>query len=162
MSLIGMQDVSVGFGGYPLLEGMTFQIEPGERICLLGRNGVGKSTLIKLICGEIEPESGIISKSPSFSVACLTQTVPAGLKGTVFDVVSEGLGPRGKFLAEYHLLSHRVAIEPHNKSLLTQLGKLQHALDIEGGWQLNRYVEMIVEKIKLDIDAEVENLELFS
>jgi ATP-binding cassette subfamily F protein uup len=158
MSLLGMQDVSVGYGGSPLLEHMTFQIEQGERICLLGRNGIGKSTLIKLICGQLEPESGVISKSPSFSVTCLTQTVPQGLKGTVFDVVSEGLGPRGKFLAEYHLLSHRVAVEPHNKTLLTQLGKLQHALDIEGGWQLNRHVEIIVEKIKLDSDAEVENL----
>jgi ATP-binding cassette subfamily F protein uup len=92
------------------------------------------------------------------TVTCLTQTVPAGLKGKVFVVVSEGLGSRGKLLAEYHLLSHRVATEPHNKGLLGQLDKLQHALDIEGGWQLNRYVEMIVEKIKLDIDAEVESL----
>jgi ATP-binding cassette subfamily F protein uup len=158
MALLGMQDVSVGYSGHPLLEHMNFQIEHGERICLLGRNGVGKSTLIKLICGELEPESGVISKSPSFSVTCLTQNVPAGIKGKVFDVVSEGLGSRGKLLAEYHLLSHRVAAEPHNKGLLGQLDKLQHALDIEGGWQLNRYVEMIVEKIKLDIDAEVESL----
>jgi len=153
-----MQDVSVGYGGQPLLAHVTFQIEAGERICLLGRNGVGKSTLLKLICGQIKPEAGIISKSPAFSFACLTQTVPAGLKGTVFDVVSEGLGPRGKLLAQYHMLSHRVALDPHNKNLLAQLGKLQHALDIEGAWQLNHFVEMIVEKIKLDIDAEVENL----
>ena len=153
-----MQDVSVGYGGYPLLEHMNFQIEHGERICLLGRNGVGKSTLMKLICGELEPESGIISRTPSLSVTCLTQVVTAGLKGTVFDVVSEGLGPRGKLLAEYHLLSHRITTEPHNKNLLRQLDKLQHSLDIEDGWQLNRHVEMIVEKIKLDADAEVENL----
>jgi len=158
MALIGMQDVSVGFGGEALLEGMTFQIEQGERICLLGRNGVGKSTLIKLICGEIEPETGVISRAPSFSFACLTQIVPAGLKGTVFDVVSDGLGPRGKLLAEYHLLSHRIAAESHNKALLKELDKIQHSLDIEGGWELSRFVEMIVEKIKLDADAEVENL----
>jgi ABC transport system ATP-binding/permease protein len=158
MALLGMQDVSVGFGGAPLLEHMNFQIEQGECICLLGRNGVGKSTLIKLICGELEPESGVISKAPSFSVTCLTQNVPAGLRGKVFDVVSEGLGSRGKLLAEYHLLSHRVATEPHDKGLLGHLDKLQHALDIEGGWQLNRYVEMIVENIKLDVDAEVEDL----
>jgi len=158
MALIGMQDVSVGFGGEALLEGMTFQIEQGERICLLGRNGVGKSTLIKLICGEIEPETGVISRAPSFSFACLTQIVPEGMKGTVFDVVSDGLGPRGKLLAEYHLLSHRIAAEPHNKALLKQLDKIQHALDIEGGWELSRFVEMIVEKIKLDPDAQVENL----
>jgi len=153
-----MQDVSVGFGGDPLLEHMNFHIEHGERICLLGRNGVGKSTLMKLICGELEHENGIISRSPSLSATCLTQVVPTGLKGTVFDVVSEGLGPQGKLLAEYHLLSHRVATDPHNKNLLGQLDKLQHSLDIEDRWQLNRYVEMIVQEIKLDADAQVESL----
>lgn len=158
MALLGMQDVSVGFGGYPLLEHMNFQIELGQRICLLGRNGVGKTTLMNLICGKIELESGIISKSPSLSVTCLTQVVPADLRGSVFDVVSEGLGPRGKLLAEYHLLSHRIATEPHDKNLLGQMDKLQHSLDIEGAWQLNHHVEMIVEKIKLDADAEVETL----
>ncbi len=82
MALLGMEKVSVGFGGYPLLEHMNFQIERGEHICLLGRNGVGKSTLMKLICRELEPESGIISRMPSLSVTSLTQVVPAGLKGT--------------------------------------------------------------------------------
>jgi ATP-binding cassette subfamily F protein uup len=113
---------------------------------------------MKLICGELEPESGIISRAPSLSATCLTQVVPTGLKGTVFDVVSEGLGPRGKLLAEYHLLSNRVATDPHNKNLLGQLDKLQHSLDIEDRWQLNRYVEMIVQEIKLDADAQVESL----
>jgi len=158
MALLGIQDVSIGYGGPPLLEHMDFQIERGERICLLGRNGVGKSTLIKLICAEIGPESGVVSRSPSLSVTSLSQVVPTGLKGTVFDVVSEGLGPRGKLLAEYHLLSHRIATEPHNKNLLKQLDKLQHTLDIEGAWQLNHHVETIIEKIRLDTDADVENL----
>jgi ABC transport system ATP-binding/permease protein len=158
MALLEMQDVSVGFGGEPLIAHMNFQVEPGERICLLGRNGVGKTTLMRLICGEYEPESGIISRAASLSVTCLTQVVPDNLKGTVFDVVSEGFGSRGKLLAEFHLLSHRVAAEPHNKNLLGQLDKLQHSLDIQDGWQLNRYVEMIAEKIKLDVDARIESL----
>ncbi|MHC5061766.1 MAG: ATP-binding cassette domain-containing protein [Planctomycetota bacterium] len=158
MALLGMQDVSVGFGGPPLLERMNFHIERGERICLLGRNGVGKSTLMKLICGQLEAESGIISKTPSLTITCLTQVVPPGLKGIVFDLVSAGLGPKGKLLAEYHLLSHRITTDPHNKNLLAQLDKLQHTLDIEGAWQLNHYVETIIEKIKLDPDAEVQSL----
>ncbi|MFZ9023278.1 MAG: ATP-binding cassette domain-containing protein [Anaerohalosphaeraceae bacterium] len=158
MALFGLQDVNAGYGGPPLLEHMDFQIERGEYICLLGRNGVGKSTLMKLICGELEPESGIITRAPSLSVTSLSQVVPIGLSGTVFDVVSEGLGPRGKRLSEYHLLSHRIATEPHNDTLLTQLDKLQHILDMEGGWQLNHRVEMIIEKIKLDADAQVDTL----
>ena len=158
MALLGIQDVNVGYGGPPLIEHMNFQIERGERICLLGRNGAGKSTLMKLICGDIEPESGVISRTPSLSVTYLTQVVPTGLKGTVFDIVSEGLGSRGKLLAEYHLLSHRIETDPHNKTLLRQLDKLQHTLDTEGAWQLNHHVETIIEKIKLDADAEVETL----
>ena len=158
MALFGLQDVNTGYGGPPLLEHMDFQIERGDHICLLGRNGVGKSTLMKLICGELEPESGIITRAPSLSITSLSQVVPIGLAGTVFDVVSEGLGPRGKRLSEYHLLSHRIATEPHNETLLTQLDKLQHTLDMEGGWQLNHRVEMIIEKIKLDADAQVDTL----
>jgi ATP-binding cassette subfamily F protein uup len=158
MALLGMQDVSFSFGGCPLIEHMSFQVERGERICLLGRNGVGKTTLMRLICGEYEPESGLISRAASLSVTCLTQVVPNNLKGTVFNVISEGFGAKGELLAECHLLSHRIAAEPHNKSLLKQLDKLQHSLDVEDGWQLNRYVEMIAEKINLDIDAEVESL----
>ena len=158
MALIGFQDVHVGYGGPPLIERMNFQIERGERICLLGRNGTGKSTLMKLICGDIEPESGIVARTPSLSVAYLTQVVPMDLKGTVFDTVAEGLGKRGKLLAEYHLLSHRVADDPHNKTLLQRLDKIQHTLDIEGAWELNHHVETIVEQIKLDADAEIETL----
>jgi len=158
MALIGFQDVNVGYGGPPLIERMNFQIERGERICLLGRNGAGKSTLMKLIRGDIEPECGVISRMPSLSVAYLTQVVPNDLKGTVFDTVSEGLGTRGKLLAKYHLLSHRVAEDPHNKTLLKKLDKLQHTLDMEGAWELNHHVETIVEQIKLDADAEVETL----
>ncbi|MHC5161851.1 MAG: ATP-binding cassette domain-containing protein [Planctomycetota bacterium] len=65
MALLGLQDVNVGYGGPPLIEGMNLQIERGQRICLLGRNGAGKSTLMKLICGEIEPECGVVSRTPS-------------------------------------------------------------------------------------------------
>jgi len=158
MALLGMQDVSVGFGGQPLLEHMDFQIESGERICLLGRNGVGKSTLMRVISGELEAEGGTIARAPSLSVTCLSQVVPADLRGKVFDVVSEGFGPRGRLLPEYHSLSHRIATEPHDASLLEQLDALQHVLDMEGGWQLNHLAETIIEKIKLDADASVESL----
>ena len=100
MAIIGMQEVSVGFGGRPLLEHINLQIEAGDRICLLGRNGVGKSTLMKLITGEVLPEEGKISRAPQLTVTCLTQDVPDDLSGTVFELVSDGLGQCGKLLAE--------------------------------------------------------------
>jgi len=76
MALVGLQNVSVGYGGDPLLENMNLQIEAGERICLIGRNGAGKTTLMRLLLGEIEPEHGILSRSPGLAIASLTQEVP--------------------------------------------------------------------------------------
>ncbi len=158
MAIIGMQEVSVGFGGRPLLEHINLQIEAGDRICLLGRNGVGKSTLMKLITGEVLPEEGEISRAPQLTVTCLTQDVPNNLSGTVFELVSEGLGQCGKLLAQYHFVSHQLALDHDNKSLLTKLDKLQHSLDTENGWQMDRYVENIIENMELDADAEAASL----
>lgn len=158
MGIIGMQDVSVGFGGWPLLEHINLQIEAGERICLLGRNGVGKTTLMKLITGEVLPEKGDVSREGQLTVTCLTQDVPDNLGGTVFEFVSEGLGQCGKLLAQYHLVSHQLAGDHDNKSLLTKLDKLQHSLDTENGWQMDRYVENIIENMELDGETEAAGL----
>ena len=158
MALIGMQDVSVGYGGPPLLEGMNLQIDAGERLCLIGRNGVGKSTLMKLITGQLQTDSGVLSKSPSLSVTRLDQVVPGDLTGTVFDQVAEGLGEKGQLLASYHLLSHRIATEPYTNAMLNQLDTLQHSLDLDNGWEMNRQVETIIEKRTLDPDAEFASL----
>lgn len=154
MALLGMQDVSVGFGGPPLLEHMNLQIEPGERICLIGRNGVGKTTFLKLIAGRLQPDSGVLSRAPQLTVTALEQEVPNTLTGTVFDQISAGLGSRGELLAQYHQLSHDLAGRPQDKLLLGRLDKLHHELDREDGWQMNRRVEVIIEKMKLDADAD--------
>jgi ATP-binding cassette subfamily F protein uup len=153
-----MQDVSVGFGGRPLLEHINLQIEAGDRICLLGRNGVGKTTLMKLITGQIPPEQGDISRLPKLTITCLTQDVPDNLGGTVFELVSEGLGQCGKLLAQYHLVSHQLALDHDNKSLLTKLDNLQRSLDAENGWQMDRYVDSIIENMELDSDTEAASL----
>ena len=158
MALLSIQDVSAGFGGEPLLENMDLQIESGERICLLGRNGVGKSTFMKIITGQMQIEGGNIIRLPMLKVACLSQDVPADMAGSVFDVISDGLGEKGKLLANYHHLSHQVMEEHDNQRLLNELDKAQHALDMDNGWQANLDVEAIIEKMSLDADAEVKNL----
>ncbi len=158
MAIIGMQDVSVGFGGRPLLEHINLQIEAGDRICLLGRNGVGKTTLMKLITGQVPPEQGDISRLPKLTITCLTQDVPDNLGGTVFELVSEGLGQCGKLLAQYHLVSHQLALDHDNKSLLTKLDNLQRSLDAENGWQMDRFVESIIKNMELDGDTEAASL----
>jgi len=89
MALLSLQNISIAFGGPKLLDGVTLQIEPGERICLVGRNGQGKSTLLKIISGELEPDKGEIVRSREVRIARLQQTVPQDIQGTVFDLVSK-------------------------------------------------------------------------
>jgi ATP-binding cassette subfamily F protein uup len=91
MALISLQNVSIGFGGPLLIEEVNLQIEAGEWIGLLGRNGMGKSTLLKLINGDIFPQSGSVSRQQNLRVAYLPQEVPLGMKGTVTEIVSSGL-----------------------------------------------------------------------
>ncbi len=91
MSLISMQEVSLGFGGPLLLEQINLQIERGEWLGLLGRNGMGKSTLLKLINGDLLPQSGVVARQQNLRVACLPQDVPLGMAGTVAELVAGGL-----------------------------------------------------------------------
>ncbi len=91
MALLSLLDVSHAFGGPPVLDHVNFQVDTGERVCLLGRNGAGKSTLMKLIVGEIKSDAGQIFRQPGAHFARLVQEVPAGLTGKVHDIVSAGL-----------------------------------------------------------------------
>jgi ATP-binding cassette subfamily F protein uup len=88
MALLSLRDIRVAFGGPPLLEGASLQIDPGDRICLLGRNGTGKSTLLKVVNGEIAPDEGGIVRQQGLTVALVPQEIPPGLSGTVQEVVS--------------------------------------------------------------------------
>lgn len=91
MALLSMRDVSIGFGGRPVLEHIDLQIERGERLGLLGRNGAGKSTLLKLIVGELDPEVGAVVRERGVRVAYLEQEAPEGMAGSVFEVIAAGL-----------------------------------------------------------------------
>ncbi|GAP14151.1 protein containg ATPase component of ABC transporter with duplicated ATPase domains [Longilinea arvoryzae] len=91
MALISLQEVSLGFGGPLLLENINLQVEQGERIGLLGLNGVGKSTLLKMIHGDLEPDSGSLVRQQKLRSAYLPQEVPQDLSGMVYEIVASGL-----------------------------------------------------------------------
>ncbi len=93
MALINIQNLSIGFGSVPLIDGIDIQIHEAERICLLGRNGAGKSTLMRLIAGELSPDSGTVSLAKGVRCALLPQGVPSDIRGTVRAVIAEGLPP---------------------------------------------------------------------
>jgi len=91
MAIVSLLDVSLSFGGAPLLDRVNLQIDRGERVCLVGRNGAGKSTLMKVIAGELQPDDGQVFRQAGAVFSALRQEVPAGLTGTVRTVV-EGEG----------------------------------------------------------------------
>ncbi len=91
MALVNLLDVNLSFGGPHVLKDVNFQVDPGERVCLVGRNGAGKSTLMKVITGDMKPDTGVVSRQPGAHFARLQQEVPADLRGAVYDIVAAGL-----------------------------------------------------------------------
>jgi len=144
MTAVRLADVTFGYGSPPQIEHVTLNIEEGERVGLLGRNGVGKSTLLKLIAGELKPETGSISLPPGAHAAYLAQDVPSGLAGTVFDRVAEGLGPLGSAIADYHRL-HQQA-HPDQAALEAAV----HTLGEHHAWEQLHQVERILGDMDLD------------
>jgi len=147
MPLLTLQNVDYSVGGPLLLEDVELSIEPNERIALIGRNGAGKSTLLRLLGGEIVPDDGVIHRQGGLRVAGLAQEVPAGVDGTVFDVVAQGLGEAGLHLAEYHRLSHAEHIDTE------ALGAAQAKVDELQAWTLDQRVEDVLSRLSLDGDA---------
>ncbi len=152
MALLGMQDVTIAFGGPPVLDRAAFSIERGERVCLLGRNGTGKSTVMKLLDGTIAPDSGEVVRQTGVTVARLEQEIPTDLGGTIFDVVAAGLGDTGSLLARYHAASHRVA-SGGGQSAMRDMDRLHHALAAANAWQVQTRVETVLFHLGLDGDA---------
>lgn len=152
MSLFSLTEAKIGYGGPPLLDGISLNIEPGERIGLLGRNGAGKSTLMKFIAGELDLDDGLCRRQPGLRVARLTQEVPPGEERTIYDVVATGLGDVGTLLAEYHHLSHEYA-SSHEDRLARQIDRLQHELDTTGGWDSGQMVDRILTRMNLPPEA---------
>jgi len=152
MALLGMQDVGIAFGGPPVLDRARLVIERGERVCLLGRNGAGKSTVMKLLDGTIAPDSGEVVHQNGVTVARLEQEVPASVDGSAFDVVAAGLGDVGSLLARYHQASHQVGASA-TAAALRELDRLHHALDAANAWRVHTRVETVLVHLGLDADA---------
>jgi ABC transport system ATP-binding/permease protein len=151
MSLLAIRKLDFSIGGPLLLENVELDIGAGERVALVGRNGTGKSTLLKLIAGALEPEDGEIVRAPGVRIATLPQDVPENAEGSVFDRIADGLGDVGELLAEFHRLSQG-EFDPD------AFGRVQAKLDATGGWDLDQQVERVLEHLGLDGDARFDEL----
>jgi ATP-binding cassette subfamily F protein uup len=154
MALLSVQDVRVALGGPPVLDGANFAIEAGERVCLLGRNGAGKSTFLQVLEGSLTPDAGQVVRQGGVHVARLEQAVPRTLTGRIFDVVAEGLGATGRLLSAYHDAVQRVQNEA-TESALAALDRAHRALDAADAWQGHRRVETILQQLGLDPEAPI-------
>ncbi len=157
MPLLTLQDVTVSFGGPPVLDQVTLRIDPGERIGLVGRNGAGKSTLMRLIQGDVPTDRGDVVRQQGLLVAMLAQEVPRDLSGTIFDEVARGLGSEAELLAEYHRVSTQYAAT-HDTRLQSELDRLERALESQGGWQLHQRVDRVLSRMDLAPDEACDDL----
>ncbi|PTL36835.1 ABC transporter ATP-binding protein [Candidatus Methylomirabilis limnetica] len=157
MALVSLDHVSIAFGHVPLLDDASLQVEAGERVCVIGRNGTGKSTLLQILSGDQTPDSGSVWRQPDIGVARLVQDVPLASNRPVFDVVAEGLGNLGELVAAYHHAAVEVA-ERCTDISLEKLGTLQHELEKRDGWRLEQRVETVIERLDLSANAIVDTL----
>jgi ATP-binding cassette subfamily F protein uup len=157
--LISLDDVSMAFGHVPLLDRAGVRIEPGERVAVIGRNGTGKSTLLRVLSGELVPDEGTIWRAPELRAARLEQDAPpaADGRGVIFDVVADGLGELRDTITSYHRAAAAVA-EHASPAALERLGRLQHELDERGGWSVEQRVELVLARLNLPSDAAFDTL----
>ena len=157
MPLVTLQDIYLSYGQPPLIDHINLVIERGERVCLIGRNGAGKSTLLKILTGQITADDGVLKRESGVAIAQLEQSVPEDAKGTVFDVIAQGLGTAGKLAKRYHHLIVELGNNPSDQTL-RDLEKCQSELDRVNGWDINQRVESIITRMDLDADVDISSL----
>lgn len=154
MTLLKLTDVSLAYGTHPLLDGVSWQIARGERVCIIGRNGTGKSSMLSLVKGSQLPDDGEIWRAPGLKIGELPQELPLADERTVFDVVAEGLSGVGQLLAEYHHLSQNI----RDDADLDKLMHVQQALEAKDGWRLQQLVDSTLSRLQLPADKTLAEL----
>lgn len=153
MAILTLKDVSLAFGHHPLLTQVDFSIEPGERVCLVGRNGTGKSTLFRVIENRIQPDDGEIWRKDTLRMSHLEQEVPRNESHTIFEYVSKGLGETGQLLADYHQAVLNTS--GSDTVSLDTLAALQQQIETVDGWNLNQKIDTVISKLSLVADKRI-------
>ncbi|RCU52673.1 ABC transporter ATP-binding protein [Corallincola holothuriorum] len=156
MTLLVLEDACLAYGQVPLLENANFTIEAGERVCLVGRNGAGKSSLMKVICGDVQLDDGRLQLRSDVRMARLDQDPPAKADVTVFDYIAGGLGDTGNHLRDFQALS--LSMDADDAAAMSKLADLQSKLDAVDGWSFQSQIETIAKRLELDINADLASL----
>ena len=153
--LLRLDKVSLSFGSRPLLDQVSLQIDAGERVCLVGRNGEGKSSLLRLLRADAEPDAGSVWIRPGTRLGHLAQDISVLADTTVEAVVRSGLPGQGRTLAQYEALAHAEALDADQRS---RLDALHRELDATGGWQLQQRVSTVLSRLRLEPDTRLDQL----
>ena len=157
MPLLRLDDISLAYGHHPLLDHASLAIDAGERVCLIGRNGEGKSSLLRIVAGAIKPDGGTRSTPSGIRIATLDQEVDCTDTANVYEIVAGGLAALGAALAEYDHLTERLADDADDE-LLTRLGAVQQILDSQDGWRFQQRVQTVISELSLDPHARMGEL----
>jgi ATP-binding cassette subfamily F protein uup len=155
MPLFTFKEVSLAFGDVALLDHVDFAVDAGERIALIGRNGAGKSSLLRIIAGESVADDGVVTRTSGLTIATVLQEPTFIGVHSVFDAVTAGLGSLRDDLIAWHDLAHRAA---DSEEALAQMAELQSRIEDNNGWQINARVEETISRLSLDADAIVSSL----
>ncbi|NOZ09980.1 MAG: ATP-binding cassette domain-containing protein [Gammaproteobacteria bacterium] len=157
MPILTLSDVSLAYGHQPLLDKVNFQVDRGERVCLIGRNGTGKSTLFRVLSNTATPDDGEIWRKDPLKISYLEQEVPGDETHTIYEVVAAGLGELGELLAAYHNAVHHVAEcqDGSQAGAMDTLGNLQHRIEVVDGWNVGQKVDSVLSRLSLPADKPI-------
>ncbi len=154
MTLLKLTQVSLAYGATPLLEEVSWQIARGERVCIIGRNGTGKSSMLHLVKGARLADSGEVWRAPGLKIGELPQELPAADDRTIFDVVSDGLDGVGALLAEFNHISQNIQTDED----LNKMMHVQQELEARDGWRLQQLVDSTLSRLQLPAEKKMNEL----
>lgn len=159
MPYITLDQASLAYGHHALLDHADFQLDSGERVGLIGRNGAGKSSLLKAIAGATKLDEGTVWRAPNARIVYVPQEPELNTAHTVFEAVAEGLGSLQQTIIDYHAVTHDMGMPDADiDALMTKMQALQHDLDAQNGWAAQSRVETVLSRLKLDAGALISTL----
>ncbi|MEM0514458.1 ABC transporter ATP-binding protein [Pseudoalteromonas sp. YIC-827] len=158
MDLIRITNGQLAYGTHPLLDGANAVIEQGERVCVVGRNGAGKSTFLKVLSGDVLLDDGDINQVGELKIARLEQDPPRDSDGTVFDYVADGLPALARLLKEFHNLNAALAVNADDDKALARLANISAEIEAKDGWRFESKIKLVLGQLQLDADAMLATL----
>jgi ATP-binding cassette subfamily F protein 3 len=159
MPLATFEQVSLAYGHVPLLDHVDLVVEPGSRIGLIGRNGAGKSSLLRLLAGSALPDDGRIWRQPGLRIGVVAQEPELDSKQSVFEATVAGLGELSRVLADYHSAAHQLQEEQADSAnALERMQAAQELLERHDGWRVEHRVEAVLSRLGLAPDARIDTL----